>query len=46
MLPESEIKMVEEMCSPEFQPAEWEQWRDRLNGWAGGIDTYQKFTNA
>lgn len=39
-LPDSEIKMAEEMCSPEFQPAPWEQWRDRLNKWAGGIDTY------
>ena len=37
-----QIKMAEEMCSPEFQPAEWEEWRDRINGWAGGIDTYQE----
>ncbi|GIT91608.1 hypothetical protein JANAI62_20650 [Jannaschia pagri] len=35
-----QIKMAEEMCSPEFQPAEWEQWRERLNGWSGGLDTY------
>jgi TRAP-type C4-dicarboxylate transport system substrate-binding protein len=41
-LPDSEIKMAEEMCSPEFQPQLWEQWRDRLNKWAGGIDTYQE----
>ncbi len=39
-LPADQIKMAEEMCSPEFQPAAWEQWRERLNGWAGGIDTY------
>jgi len=44
-LPDSEIKMAEEMCSPEFQPQLWEQWRDRLNGWAGGIDTYQEIYN-
>ncbi|MGJ8623406.1 MAG: TRAP transporter substrate-binding protein DctP [Yoonia sp.] len=31
---------AEEMCSPEFQPAAWEQWRERINGWAGGVDTY------
>lgn len=31
---------AEEMCSPEFVPAPWEQWRERINGWAGGIDTY------
>ena len=41
-LPDSEIRMAEEMCSPEFQPQLWEEWRDRLNGWAGGIDTYQE----
>ncbi|MGI9333607.1 MAG: TRAP transporter substrate-binding protein [Gammaproteobacteria bacterium] len=32
---------AEEMSSPEFQPKEWEQWRERLNGWAGGMDTYK-----
>ena len=40
-----QIKMAEEMCSPEFQPQLWEQWRERLNGWAGGIDTYQEIYN-
>lgn len=44
-LPKEEIKMAEEMCSPEFQPQLWEQWRERLNGWAGGIDTYQEIYN-
>ncbi|MDC0738966.1 TRAP transporter substrate-binding protein [Cognatishimia sp. SS12] len=39
-LAEDQIKMAEEMCSPEFQPQAWEQWRDRLNKWAGGMDTY------
>lgn len=41
-LPPEEIKMAEEMCSPEFQPQLWEQWRERLNGWSGGLDTYQE----
>ncbi|MDA5093739.1 TRAP transporter substrate-binding protein [Aliiroseovarius sp. KMU-50] len=41
-LADDQIKMAEEMCSPEFQPQLWEQWRERLNGWAGGIDTYQE----
>ena len=41
-LPDSEIKIAEEMCSPEFQPQLWEQWRERLNGWSGGLDTYQE----
>ena len=36
-----QIKMAEEMCSPEFQPEPWAQWRERLNGWSGGLDTYQ-----
>ncbi|MGB5865097.1 MAG: TRAP transporter substrate-binding protein [Sulfitobacter sp.] len=40
-LADDQIKMAEEMCSPEFQPQLWEQWRDRLNGWSGGQDTYQ-----
>ena len=41
-LPDAEIKKAEEMCSPEFQPAAWEQWRERINGWAGGVDTYKE----
>jgi TRAP-type C4-dicarboxylate transport system substrate-binding protein len=44
-LSDAEIKKAEEMCSPEFQPAEWEQWRERLNGWSGGLDTYQDIYN-
>ena len=39
-LADDQIKMAEEMCSPEFNPEPWEQWRGRLNNWAGGIDTY------
>lgn len=35
-----QIKMAEEMCSPEFNPEPWAQWRDRINKWAGGMDTY------
>ena len=41
MLTEEAKREAEEMCSPEFQPAAWEQWRERLNGWAGGMDTYK-----
>ena len=41
-LPEDQIKMAEEMCSPEFNPEPWAQWRERLNNWAGGLDTYQE----
>jgi len=39
-LADDQIKIAEEMCSPEFNPKPWEQWRERLNNWAGGIDTY------
>ena len=41
-LGDDQIKIAEEMCSPEFNPGPWEEWRERLNGWAGGIDTYQE----
>ncbi|MEL6372490.1 MAG: TRAP transporter substrate-binding protein DctP [Pseudomonadota bacterium] len=34
-------KEAEEMCSPEFQPKPWESWRERINGWSGGQDTYK-----
>lgn len=40
-LSDAEVRKAEEMCSPEFQPQLWEQWRERINGWAGGVDTYQ-----
>ena len=40
-----EIKKAEEMCSPEFQPQLWEEWRERINGWSGGQDTYQDIYN-
>lgn len=35
-------RIAEEMCSPEFNPDPWAEWRERLNGWAGGIDTYSE----
>ncbi|MBV2361619.1 TRAP transporter substrate-binding protein [Thalassococcus sp. CAU 1522] len=44
-LSDAEIKKAEEMCSPEFQPQLWEEWRERINNWAGGIDTYQEIYN-
>ncbi|MEM8842740.1 MAG: TRAP transporter substrate-binding protein DctP [Pseudomonadota bacterium] len=39
-LADDQIKMAEEMCSPEFNPEPWAKWRERLNNWAGGLDTY------
>ncbi len=44
-LADDQIKMAEEMCSPEFNPDPWEQWRERINGWQGGADTYQEIYN-
>ena len=41
-LADDQIKMAEEMCSPEFNPKPWEKWRERLNNWSGGIDTYKE----
>ncbi|MEM9707376.1 MAG: TRAP transporter substrate-binding protein [Pseudomonadota bacterium] len=41
-LSKEELRKAEEMCSPEFQPQLWEEWRERINGWAGGVDTYQE----
>ncbi|WP_146344988.1 TRAP transporter substrate-binding protein [Falsiphaeobacter marinintestinus] len=37
---DEQIKLAEEMCSPEYNPEPWAQWRERINKWAGGIDTY------
>lgn len=41
-LSDAELTKAEEMCSPEFNPKPWEKWRERLNKWAGGMDTYQE----
>lgn len=41
-LSESEIKKAEEMCAPSSNPKPWEKWRNRLNGWAGGVDVYKE----
>lgn len=41
-LSDAEIRKAEEMCSPEFQPQLWTEWRDRLNKWSGGLDTYKE----
>lgn len=41
MLDDAARKEAEQMCSPEFQPGPWTKWRERLNGWSGGMDTYK-----
>ncbi len=45
-LSDEALREAEEMCSPEFQPGPWEQWRERINNWnGGGIDTYTEVYN-
>ena len=44
-LSDAEMKVAEEMCSPEFNPKPWEKWRERLNEWSGGLDTYKDIYN-
>lgn len=39
-LSEEALKEAEERTAPEFNPKPWELWRDRLNEWSGGQDTY------
>ena len=41
MLSDAAKREAEEMCSPEFHPGKWEKWRERLNKWSGGLDTYK-----
>ena len=41
-LSDAEIKKAEKLCSPEFNPKPWEQWRERINKWSGGHDTYKE----
>jgi len=45
-LSDAEIKKAEEMCSPEYQPGLWTEWRDRINKWSGGLDTYKEIYDA
>ncbi|MBF0412391.1 MAG: TRAP transporter substrate-binding protein DctP [Desulfamplus sp.] len=41
-LSETELKRIEQMCSPEFNPKAWEEWCNKLNLMAGNIDIYQE----
>lgn len=41
-LSDAEREKAEKLCSPEFNPEPWEEWRERLNGWAGGVDIYKE----
>lgn len=41
-LSDAEILKAEKMCSPEYQPKPWEEWRERLNKMSGGHDVYKE----
>ncbi len=39
-LSDAERARAAQICAPEHNPEPWEKWRNRLDKWAGGIDTY------
>lgn len=41
-LSDEELLKAEKMCSPEFNPEPWAKWRERLDKWSGGHDTYKE----
>lgn len=43
-LSNAEIEKARQMCSPEHNPDPWAQWRDRLDNWSGGHDTYAEIS--
>ena len=44
-LSDAEILKAEKMCSPEYNPKPWEEWRERLNKMSGGSDVYKEIYN-
>jgi len=41
-LSDEERLKAEKMCSPEYNPEPWQEWRNRLNDWAGDVDIYKE----
>lgn len=39
-LSDEERARAEKICAPNHNPEPWTKWRERLDKWAGGIDTY------
>lgn len=39
-LSDAERLRAAKICAPEYNPEPWTEWRERLDKWAGGIDTY------
>jgi len=42
LLSDAEIEKAEKMSAPNYVPKPWEQWRERINGWAKGQDVYDE----
>jgi hypothetical protein len=40
LLSDEERMRAAKICAPEFNPEPWEKWRERINNWSGGQDTY------
>jgi TRAP-type C4-dicarboxylate transport system substrate-binding protein len=40
LLSDEERMRAAKICAPEFNPEPWEKWRERINKWSGGQDTY------
>lgn len=38
----SELEKAERMSSPKYNPQPWEEWRQRLNKMAGGVDIFEE----
>ncbi len=38
----SELEKAEQIASPKYNPGPWEEWRERLNHMAGGIDMFEE----
>jgi TRAP-type C4-dicarboxylate transport system substrate-binding protein len=38
----AELLKAEKMCSPQYVPKPWEEWRERLNKMSGGQDVYKE----
>ena len=41
-LSDEERAKAERICAPEFNPEPWTKWRERLDKWSGGHDTYSE----
>jgi hypothetical protein len=40
LLSDAEREKAAKICAPEHNPEPWVKWRERINKWSGGQDTY------